>query len=341
VADAISTGGETQPIILAHIEEAARVVDPVFLGSPQFLSEALSEATGARVIVKLETANPIRSFKGRGADFLLHSRPGSAGKALVCASAGNFGQAMAYVARKRGLALHVFAATTANPLKIERIRELGAEVHLYGRDYDDATARAAEMARELSGDLVIDGVEPAITEGAGTIGLELDGLDQAFDDVVVPVGGGALIGGVGQYLKAKRPAVRVVGVCATGAPAMADAWRTGLPEPSEGVDTIADGIAIRVPLAEAVACMRSCVDEMLLVQDDAMRKAMALALVALGVVIEPAGAAGLAGVIANRQRFAGRTVVVPLCGGNVAPPEMERLLAEAAHQVVEPGKGTT
>jgi threonine dehydratase len=122
---------------------------------------------------------------------------------------------------------------------------------------------------------------------------------------------------------------------------MAAAWRTGQPEPSERVDTIADGIAIRVPLAEAVARMRSSVDEMLLVDDDALREAMVVAFTGLGVVIEPAGAAGLAAVIANRDRFAGRTVVVPLCGGNVAPAEMERLLRDVVSELREPGEGTT
>src|SRR6185295_11996704 len=115
-------------ISLDRIAHAATLIDPVFLNSPQFLAESLSAQLGCRLVVKVETVNPIRSFKGRGAEYVaasLHGRP-----QLVCASAGNFGQGMAFAARKRGLALTVFAAVSANPLKVERMRALGADVRL-------------------------------------------------------------------------------------------------------------------------------------------------------------------------------------------------------------------
>ncbi|HEX9223147.1 MAG TPA: pyridoxal-phosphate dependent enzyme, partial [Candidatus Acidoferrales bacterium] len=118
---------------LTRIEEAVHSIDPVFLNTPQFLSEQLSGALGMRLVLKVETVNPIRSFKGRGADYFVSQLPAGSPK-LVCATAGNFGQGMAYAARKRRFQLVVFAAETANPLKLERMRQLGAEVRLFGLD---------------------------------------------------------------------------------------------------------------------------------------------------------------------------------------------------------------
>src|SRR5215203_6901991 len=123
-------------ITLERIEAAARVIDPVFLNTPQWVCEPLGEELGARVALKAETLNPIRSFKGRGADWLVHNLP--AGVALMCASAGNFGQAMAYACRARGVTLTVYAAEQANPLKIARMRAMGAQVVLAGEDFDAA-----------------------------------------------------------------------------------------------------------------------------------------------------------------------------------------------------------
>lgn len=313
-----------------RIEEASRVIDEAFVRTPQFVSDELGRATEAEVIVKIELLNPVRSFKGRGADYFLRTWAEPTGRPLVCASAGNFGLAMAYVARRRKVKLVVVAAETANPVKVRAIRNMGAEVRLHGVDYDAAKVRAKEAASEIDGVFVEDGVEPAITEGAGTIGVELASRLPVFDDVVLPVGGGALATGVGRYLKATRPDVKIVGVCASGAPAMALAWHTGRPEATGPVDTIADGIAIRVPEPGAVARTRAWVDEMLLVDDEAMLEAMGLLVDVHGVVVEPAGAAGLAALLAHRQRFSGRTVVVPLCGGNIDPALIPDLLARSA-----------
>jgi threonine dehydratase len=130
---------------LERIEEAARVIDPVFSDTPQFLVEPLSERLGLRIICKVEICNPIRSFKGRGADYFLYQLSGKP-RGLVCASAGNFGQGLAFASRKRGISLTVFASENVNPLKLERMRQLGAEVRLRGTDFDAAkdAARAAE-----------------------------------------------------------------------------------------------------------------------------------------------------------------------------------------------------
>ncbi len=169
----MTRGGATAiDLSLANIEKAASVIDPVFLNSPQFVDEQLSAALGTRTIVKVETANPIRSFKGRGADFML--RNFDVRQKAVCASAGNFGQAIAYAGRSRGIAVEVFVPTDANPLKIARMRSFGAKVIAIGSDFDDSKQYARQHVAQNSDCIFVeDGHDPAIAEGAGTIGVEL------------------------------------------------------------------------------------------------------------------------------------------------------------------------
>ncbi|HEX7264674.1 MAG TPA: pyridoxal-phosphate dependent enzyme [Candidatus Dormibacteraeota bacterium] len=303
-------------ISVARIEEAAVLVDTVFRDTPQFASEPLSERLGATVVLKVEVINPIRSFKGRGTDYLLH-RLGPQPDGVVCASAGNFGQGMAYAARKRGVRITVFAATTANPLKIERMRALGAHVVLEGQDFDDAKESAIRAASESGAFYVEDGLLGPIAEGAGTIALELGRMKEPIDSCLVPLGNGSLINGMGLWFKQFSPTTKVVAVCPEGAPAMELSWRAGKPISTTTMDTIADGIAVRVPVAEALEIMREAVDEVMLVSDAEMIEAMRWLHRDAGLVIEPAGAAGIAAVAKRRDEFAGKRVAVPLTGGNV------------------------
>lgn len=308
---------------LSRIEEASHVVDPVFLQTPQFLSEPLSEVLGLRLVVKIETLNPIRSFKGRGADFFVSGLADARNAGpLVCASAGNFGQAMAYACRKHGLPLIVYAAVSANPLKVERMRSFGAEVRQVGDDFDAAKLAAKGFAAEHGLAMVEDGKQPEFSEGAGTIGVELLGYPETFDALLIPLGNGALLTGIARWVKAHRPETRVIGVSAAGAPAMERSWRTGQVVELDRIATIADGIGVRVPIPEAVADMRGLVDDVLLIDDAPMLEAMRLAHRPVGIVLEPAGAAGLAGALAYRDRFAGQTVGTVLCGGNLTPEQM-------------------
>jgi threonine dehydratase len=329
------------------------VIDPVFLNSPQFVSESLSARLGVRLLCKVESINPIRSFKGRGTGYYLHrllkgwrevagdgagpraadgsgdgAGPGGTASPLhlVCASAGNFGQGLAYAARARGLPVTIFAAETANPLKIEMMRAFGARVELAGVDFDEAKAAAREFAEGAGAIYVEDGREPAIAEGAGTIGLELTRWPEPLDAVVVPLGNGALLAGVGSWLKEHTPRTRVIGVCAAGAPSMAESWRAGRLIETERAETIADGIAVRVPIAEALEDLRGVVDDVVVVNDETILRAMRLLHQELGVVVEPAGAAGVAAVLADRERFAGQHVATPLCGGNLTGEQVERWL---------------
>jgi len=279
-----------------------------------------------RLILKVEIVNPIRSFKGRGTDFLVSGLPAGT-PTLICASAGNFGQGMAYATRKRGLPLVVFAAETANRLKLERMRELGADVRLAGHDFDEAKEHARAFADKTDALYIEDGREPAIAEGAGSIAVELARWPHAFDFALIPLGNGALLAGIATWMKATSPATRRIGVCAAGAPSMALSLQHGVPESTESVATIADGIAVRIPVPEALADLAGVVDEVLLVDDQSLIAAMELVFRGHGLVVEPAGVAGLAAALTFRDRFQGASVVTPLCGGNLTAEQVREWLS--------------
>jgi threonine dehydratase len=312
-------------ISIAGIEEAASVIDPVFRDTPQFDCEPLSGQLGVTTILKVETMNPIRSFKGRGTDYLLHCL-GPQPNGIVCASAGNFGQGMAFAARKRSVPITVFAAATANPLKVERMRALGATVVLEGKDFDEAKDGALQHASRTGAFYVEDGLLGPISEGAGTVAYELERMADTVDACFVPLGNGALVNGIGTWLKRSTPSPVVIAVCPTGAPAMEMSWRAGRAISTPTVDTIADGIAVRVPVQEALEIMRKTVDDVILVTDDEILDAMRLVHRRAGLVVEPAGAAGIAAVAKRRRELAGKRVAVVLTGGNVTEEQLRQWL---------------
>lgn len=319
------TGMRKMDLSLERIKRAAQEMDPVFRDSPQFFDEELCQALGKRVLVKVETANPLRSFKGRGAVFFVRGL--DAKKHLVCASAGNFGQAMAYAGRSRGMKVDVFAAEDANPMKVKRMESFGARVVLRGASFDMAKEAAKEFAAQGSDRLFIeDGDEPAIAEGAGTIGMELM-KEGKFDAVVVPLGDGALITGIALWVKEFAPQSKLIGVCPSGAPAMLDSWKAGRALSTAKAETIADGISVRVPIASSVHRMVALVDDIVLVDDVEMVDAMRIAVKTLGIVLEPAGAAGLAAI--HKGVVAGERLATILTGGNIRPEMLHKLLAES------------
>ena len=309
---------------IENIIEAADVIDAVFLNSPQFISESLSRMLGCRLLVKIETANPIRSFKGRGAEYLASKL--SAGSRVMTASAGNLGQAMAYACRSRGVGLVVYASVHANPLKIERMRMLGAEVVLHGKDFDEAKIEAKAVALREGIRMVEDSLDVETGEGAGTIGIELMKFPGGLDAVSLAFGNGALACGVGRYIKHVSPQTKIVAVQAAGAPAMLESWRKKTIVTYDRISTVADGIGIRIPIEECVRDMDGVIDEGFLVEDASIFKAMRILHEHLGVVLEPSGAASFAAVLQNQKRFKGQTVAVVLCGGNLTPDQMREWL---------------
>jgi threonine dehydratase len=313
--------------VTADLIRAARTRIPAaFRDSPQLIAEALSERAGVPVIVKVESANPIGCFKGRGtwlavAELIAHGAVGER-RGLVVASAGNFGQGVAFAGRAMHVPVLVYAATTANTAKVAAMRRLGAEVRLVGEDFDAAREAAAEDASRTGWRLLVDGEDPWISVGAGSIALELtDGVERGelppIDELLVPVGNGALIGGIGAWIKAVAPTTRVIGVQAAQAPAMTLSWRAGRPIETERADTIADGIAARVPVPLALELMLAAVDEMRLVEESEIIAATAEMSAALPFRVEPSAGAAWAAAL---QKPTGGAIALVLTGGNVVAP---------------------
>ena len=292
---------------LERIESAPGEIDPVFLDTPQFVSDRVSDEFGLEILVKVETLNPIGSFKGRGTSLLGWKLDPS--REWVCETAGNFGQGVAYAGRKRGASVRIFVPPAAPEAKVQRMRDLGALVEV-----DDRPVRAAaEYAGADDRILVVDGLDPATAEGAGTIGVELTKTDPV-DTAVIQLGDGALITGIARWLKARTPQVKVVGVCPTGAPAMAESFAAGRPVSIEPTGTIAGALSIGDPVPESVARVLALVDEVVLVDDDDLRAAMTLIADSVGVLVEPAGAAGVAALARHPEKVQGNRVAVLLTG---------------------------
>jgi threonine dehydratase len=307
---------------LHQIEEAASKIDPVFLHSPQYECDALSKELNTRVVLKIETQNPIRSFKGRGADLLVSQ----ANEPLVCASAGNFGQAMAYACRKWKLPLKIFASINANSFKVKRMKELGGSVILKGMDFDEAKKIAREEAILSGHRFVEDSLDIETAIGAGTIGLELLQYVDAIDAVLIPIGNGALINGVGKVFKEKKAYSKIVGVQAAGAPAMIESWQQGKRITYNSIQTIADGIGVRLPVAEALTDMEEILDEGILVEEKTIIVAMQLLWQKCGVLAEPSAAVGIAALLENPERFKNKSVVVIICGSNLTQEQTTKWL---------------
>ena len=302
---------------MARIRAARRMIDPVFLDSPLYLCEALEPGLGCAVSIKLETANPVRSFKARGTEVVASLLAGTGSRAEVCASAGNLGQALAWSGRGRGLDVTVVASRFAPAAKLDRIRALDAKVELVDGDFDMARERAAAVARYDGIRLVEDSLDIETCEGAATIGLELTGAAPSFDAVLIALGGGALATGVGHVVKAQASGVEVICIQPAGAPAMTHSWRQRRVVTTDSTSTIADGVAGRRPILAVLDDLLLVADDAVLVQEASIIAGMRMLLAHAGLVVEPSAALGIAAILEDRDRFAGRHVVTIVCGSNV------------------------
>ncbi len=331
-----------------RIRAARDVIDPVFLDSPLYRCEALDPGLGCAVSIKLETANPVRSFKARGTELvtsrLVEQAVDGGPRGVVCASAGNLGQALAWSGRARGLDVTVVASRFAPAAKLERIRALQARLELVDGDIETARERAAAIARSDGIRLVEDSLDVETCEGAATIGLELaDALlggpgaigpgsasESPFDTVLVALGGGALATGVGHVLKTLTPGVEVICVQPLGAPAMTLSWRGRRVVTTDRTDTIADGVAGRYPIPVVLTDLLRVADDAVLVRESSIMTGMRLLLEHAGLVVEPSAALGIAAILEDRERFAGRHVVTIICGSNVDLDAFRRWVGPAS-----------
>src|SRR5271166_342352 len=286
-----------------------------------------SDLLRCELVIKLETANPIRSFKGRGTEVLASRIAQNFGpQAAVCASAGNLGQALAYSGRRRGIEITVIAGSSANATKIDRIRQLGATVELVEGDIEDARTRAREIADGGGAFLVEDSENLDTCEGAGTIGLELLDKFDGIDAVLLALGGGALATGVGHVFKSMAPMTEVVCIQPKGAPAMALSWHARSIITTESTDTIADGVAGRFPILAVLNDLLAVADHVSLVEEASIVEGMRMLYRHAGLIVEPSAALGIAAILENPSRFRDKRVVSVICGSNVHPEALIKWL---------------
>lgn len=304
---------------------AREVVSRYVHHTPLDLSATFSRMTGAKVYLKYENLQKTGSFKVRGALYKVYSVKDRV-KGVVAASAGNHAQGVAYAAKMFGLHAVIVMPETATIAKVEATRGYGAEVVLYGRIYDEAEAKALEIARERGYEFIPAFDDVKIMAGQATVAHEiLEDLPDP-DVIVVPVGGGGLISGVASVVKKLKPNVRVVGVEPENTPKFTVSLKAGHPVTVEAKPTIADGLATKKPGRLTFRIVRRLVDEIVTVSEEEIAHAIYLLLERGKVLAEGAGAAALAALLSGKVRAEGRKVVAIVSGGNIDLTALYRIL---------------
>lgn len=309
----------------ARVERARELLRDVVPQSRLVEAASLSEASGARVFLKLESEGPTGSFKVRGAYYALQRwLEQGAVPGIVTSSTGNHGAAVAFAARRLGLPCRVFLPKNPNPAKRARIVREGAEIVEAGEYLEASREHAARFARESGWFNVVDGIEPELLPGTATIGCEIIEQTPDVDVIYVPVGDTTLVRGLAFGAKRLRPGVRVVGVQAERAPAYALSFEQRRAVSTESSDTIADGLAVREALEENVRQVAALVDEMRLVSDSEMLAAIRHLLLEEHVLAEPAGAATTAALLKGGRAEAGKSVALLVSGANISGDLLRR-----------------
>jgi threonine dehydratase len=305
-----------------RIRDAQSLLARYFGPTPIARAASLSSPT-RDVFLKIETGLPTGSFKVRGAIYALAvNLAGGAIAEVVCASTGNHGAAVAYAAQQAGVRATIFLPADPNPVKAARILGLGARIVKAGADLSAAIDAARDYAERAPAFFLHDASDPDVPVGTATIGAEIVAQVPDVDVIYVPMGDTALIRGVASAAKQARPSIRVVGVVAEQAPAYLLSWSHGAVLETTTCDTIADGLAIRRPLAPNVAAIRELVDDVVMVGEREMIAAIDLLYNREQLVAEPAGAAATAACLKYPQTA--RTSVVLVTGGNIAPGLMPK-----------------
>jgi threonine dehydratase len=304
----------TATVSLSDIRQARKRIEKVIARTPCEFSAGLSEMFGARIFVKLDNLQATGAFKERGAaNKLLQLSDAERKRGVVTASAGNHGLGVAYQARKLGIRATVVMPKNAPLVKRSNIERLGGKVVLHGDTFDDATTHA----RTLEGVYLHGFDDLAVITGQGTLGLEIIEAVPDLEVIIVPVGGGGLIAGIAAAVKAVRPAAKVIGVEPACCASMSAAMNAGKPVAIEATPTIADGLAVRRVGALPLEIAGPLIDELVTVTEDEIAQAILMLLEMEKTVVEGAAAASLAALLAGKVNVRGKTVALPLCGGNI------------------------
>jgi threonine dehydratase len=310
---------------LADVLAARQRIAPYLSPTPLYRYPALDALAGAQVWVKHENHQPVGAFKVRGGVNLISQLDeDERRRGVIAASTGNHGQSVAYAADLFGVRAVICMPEQANPVKVESMRALGAEVVFWGRDFDEAREHCEKQATEHGYRYIHSGNEPALIAGVATYTLEILETRPATEVIVVPVGGGSGAAGACVVAKAVRPSVQVIGVQSDAAPAAYRSWQAGaLVE--DTTSTFAEGLATRSAFELPQRILRELLDDFVLVSEDALRSATRLMIEKTRNLVEPAGAAALAAVLSTPGRFAERTVAIVCSGGNISPAQLTAL----------------
>lgn len=315
-------------VTLADIQAARRLIGDRIFYSPCARSETLSRMTGCELYLKLENLQMTGSFKERGAlNKVLALNEAQKAAGIIAASAGNHAQGVAHAARLSGVRAVIVMPETAPLAKVRGVRELEAEIVLYGRGYDEAYSKARELQQSHGYTFVHAFDDPEVIAGQGTIGLELLEQVPELEVVVVPVGGGGLIAGIATAVKALRPQVRVIGVETALLPAMQASLRVGSILPLPAASTLADGISVAVVGQHTFPIVSRCVEAIVTVTEEEIAKAIMILLDREKTLAEGAGAVGFAALLnGSIPDVQGRKTVVVLSGGNIDMTLLARII---------------
>ena len=310
---------------LADVLAARQRIAPYLQPTPLYRYPALDAATGAQAWVKHENHQPVGAFKVRGGVNLVSQLTADdRRRGVIAASTGNHGQSVAYAANLFGVRAMVCMPEQANPVKVESMRALGAEVVFHGRDFDEAREYCEKQATDHGYRYIHSGNEPSLIAGVATYTLEILQTRPDIEMIVVPVGGGSGAAGACVVAKAVRPSIEVIGVQSEAAPAAYRSWRAGsLLE--DTTSTFAEGLATRTAFELPQRIMRELLDDFVLVSEEALKAATRLMIEKTRNLVEPAGAAALAAVLAAPGRFADREAALICSGGNISPAQLAEL----------------
>ena len=311
-----AAGKATDLLTLDDVCAAAARIEGAVVRTPMQRSQTLSEITGADIWLKFENHQFTAAYKERGAlNALLHLSDEQKARGVIAASAGNHSQGLSYHGRRLGVPVTIVMPQTTPSVKVMQTESVGGQVVLHGETFDEAYAHARELEQERGLTFVHPFDDPLVAAGQGTVALEMLAEKDDFDCLVVPIGGGGLMSGMATVAKALKPEIEMVGVQAELFPSMYSAV-TGDERPCGG-DTLAEGIAVKAPGQFTRQIIAELVDEVLLVKEPKLEHSVSLLLQIEKTVVEGAGAAGLAAVLSNPEKFAGKTIGLVLCGGNI------------------------
>jgi threonine dehydratase len=310
---------------LADVLAARQRIAPYLRPTPLYRYPALDAITGAQVWVKHENHQPVGAFKVRGGVNLVSQlTEDERSRGVISASTGNHGQSVAYAADLFGVRAVICMPERANPVKVESMRALGAEVVFYGRNFDEAREHCEQQAAEHRYRYIHSGNEPLLISGVATYTLEILESRPDIEAIVVPVGGGSGAAGACVVAKATRPSIEVIGVQSEAAPAAYRSWRArSLVEDAN--NTSAEGLATGTAFELPQQILRELLDDFVLVSEDSLTTATRLMIEKTRNLVEPAGAAALAAVLGAPGRFAGRKVAIVCSGGNISPAQLAAL----------------